>query len=151
MSEKDYRKAKITPETKAESARLLEIWKSSPVKLLQGTFGEEYKIGSQPAVGSFLNGNTPLSLKAARGFARGLKCPIANFSQRLDLLDRGVTDDATDITRLPTRAAAWPLSDELLRFLSKMPSDDLRKIENGLRGQLDMPLLPPQQSLANGK
>lgn len=57
----------------------------------------------------------------------------------------------TRVVANPFSRSAWPFSDELLRFLAKMPGDDLRKIENGLRGQLDMPLLAPKQSLANGE
>lgn len=77
------RKAKVTPETQAESARLKAIWETQKERPSQVVFGETYQIGSQSAVTSFLNGHTPLSLKAAKGFARGLGCPISAFSQRL--------------------------------------------------------------------
>lgn len=77
------RKAKVTPETQAESAKLKEIWESAKERPSQAIFGETYQVGSQSAVTSFLNGHTPLSLKAARGFAKGLGCNISDFSPRL--------------------------------------------------------------------
>jgi hypothetical protein len=49
----------------------------------QAAFGEAYDIGNQAAVGFFLNGQTALSLKAARGFALGLGVQIDAFSPRL--------------------------------------------------------------------
>lgn len=81
--DRKLRKAKVTPETKAEAARLKEIWFAQKERLSQVVFGETYQIGSQSAVTSFLNGHTPLSLKAAKGFAKGLGCPISAFSARL--------------------------------------------------------------------
>jgi hypothetical protein len=76
------RQAKVTPETRAESKRLEEIWKAEP-RPTQADFGEEFEIGNQSAVGQFLRGDTPLSLKAARGFAKGLGVRIEDFSPRL--------------------------------------------------------------------
>lgn len=81
--EKDQKKAKVTPETKAESERLKAIWLRTSDRLSQAEFGEKFDIGSQSAVTLFLNGRTPLSLKAARGFAKGLGCAISEFSERL--------------------------------------------------------------------
>ncbi len=49
----------------------------------QAVFGEVNDIGSQSAVGNFLNGLSALSLKAATGFAKGLGCDLADFSPRL--------------------------------------------------------------------
>ena len=82
-TEKDHKKAKVTPETLAESKRLKEIWLAVPGRPSQAEFGATFGIGSQSAVTLFLNGKTPLSLKAARGFAKGLGCHIADFSPRL--------------------------------------------------------------------
>lgn len=76
------RKAKVTPETQEEARRLKALWQSNPHPN-QAEFGELYEIGNQSAVGQFLRGETPLSLKAARGFAKGLGCEIAAFSARL--------------------------------------------------------------------
>ena len=75
--------AKVTEETRAESRRLRAIWDATENRPSQAVFGEMFDIGSQSAVGFFLNGQSPISLKAARGFARGLNCQIADFSQRL--------------------------------------------------------------------
>jgi len=85
MEENEKRKAKITPVHSGEAARLRHIWEETANKPSQAAFGEQYDIGTQPAVGFFLNGKTPLSLKAARGFATGLNCSIEDFSPRLAL------------------------------------------------------------------
>ena len=67
-----------------EAKRLKEIWASNADgRLGQAQFGEVYGIGGQSAVANFLNGRSPLSLKAALGFARGLKCRVQDFSPRL--------------------------------------------------------------------
>jgi len=81
------RKAKVTPETIAESKKLKEIWDAQEKRPSQTIFGETYQIGSQSAVTSFLNGKTPLSRKAAKGFAAGLGCKVSDFSQRLAALE----------------------------------------------------------------
>lgn len=82
MGKEDKRRAKVTPETKAEAVRLRKLWdeRSHPT---QAEFGDAYGIGNQSAVGQFLRGDTPLSLKAARGFAIGLQCNVEDFSPRL--------------------------------------------------------------------
>ena len=84
---KNTRKAKVTPETIAESEKLKELWGSKDNLPSQAVFGETYQVGSQSAVTSFLHGKTPLSLKAAKGFATGLGCRIADFSPRLAALE----------------------------------------------------------------
>lgn len=81
--EKKSRQAKVTPEHKKESERLKALWDVRAVDTTQGAFGAEYGIGGQGAVWQFLNGKTPLSIKAAEAFARGLKCDVAEFSPRL--------------------------------------------------------------------
>lgn len=65
-----------------EASRLFQIWHREK-RLSQGEFGAKFQIGKQAAVGQFLNGDTALSFKAARGFAEGLGCTIADFSPRL--------------------------------------------------------------------
>lgn len=76
------RKATITDEHRNEAKRLKAIWDRTPHPS-QAAFGDKYEIGSQSAVGNFLNGLSALSLKAATGFAKGLGCDIADFSPRL--------------------------------------------------------------------
>jgi phage repressor protein C with HTH and peptisase S24 domain len=68
------RKARILPEHLAEADRLRQLWTQRPTgaRLSQEEFGERYGIGNQSAVGQFLRGQTPLSIKAARGFVQGL-------------------------------------------------------------------------------
>lgn len=79
----EHRRAKVTDETVEESRRLKAIWDRTPNRPSQVVFGERYGIGSQAAVTLFLHGRTPLSLKAAKGFAAGLGCQIGDFSPRL--------------------------------------------------------------------
>jgi len=87
MDEKTFesRRAKVTNEHRAEAARLKQLWSDWKAvnRGSQAAFGHEFGIGSQAAVGFFLNGQTPLSLKAAQGFALGLGCRVAEFSPRL--------------------------------------------------------------------
>lgn len=79
----DHRRAKPTQETREEARRLKEIWTATPDKPSQAVFGERFNIGSQSAVALFLSGTTPLSKKAAKGFAVGLGCRVEDFSPRL--------------------------------------------------------------------
>lgn len=90
----DLRKAKVTSETLLESEKLLDLWEKADPRPSQVEFGEKFDIGSQSAVSGFLKGKTPISLKAARGFAKGLQCQISDFSERLAQAD----------------AAAWPFA-----------------------------------------
>lgn len=78
------RKATISDENREESRLLKALWESTGhAGLTQEAFGHKYEIGSQAAVGFFLNGKSALSMKAARGFAQGLRCKISDFSKRL--------------------------------------------------------------------
>jgi hypothetical protein len=89
MEQADNRRGKVTAENIEEARRLKEIFDSKRAELeqrgfgTQAAFGHEYDIGNQSAVGFFLNGQTALSLKAARGFAIGLGVKISEFSPRL--------------------------------------------------------------------
>ncbi len=93
MTNTTSRRGKITDENREESRRLKSIWDQTyPDRKLRGlhtqaAFGIEFDIGGQAAVGFFLNAQTALSLKAARGFAKGLGCQIADFSPRLAALE----------------------------------------------------------------
>jgi phage repressor protein C with HTH and peptisase S24 domain len=108
------RRAKVTPETEAESVRLRSIWDATPNKPSQAQFGERYNIGSQGAVALFLSGTTPLSKKAAKGFADGLGCRVADFSPRLaseiDSLtqtsDNNIEDDFAQVRRVDVSVSA---------------------------------------------
>lgn len=99
------RKAKVTEEHRQEAALLNQLWetRSHPS---QAVFGEQYEVGSQSAVGQFLRGDTPLSLKAAAGFASGLNCKISEFSPRLAAQAlayaelSGLSENKPDITEL---------------------------------------------------
>lgn len=73
----------LTDEHREESRKLKSLWVERKERVSQAEFGQTYDIGSQAAVGHFLNGKAAISLKAARGFAKGLGCEIADFSPRL--------------------------------------------------------------------
>lgn len=120
MAEKS-RRAIVTPETKAESVRLRELWESRSHPP-QAEFGEAYDIGNQSAVSQFLRGQAPLSLKAAKGFAAGLNCRIEDFSPRLaqeaasfagvvaeSTLAPDVAEVAAAINVLPKKQRDWVL------------------------------------------
>lgn len=72
----------------------------------QGAFGAEYGIGGQAAVGFFLAGRTALSLKAAKGFAKGLGCLVSDFSPRLAALESSWPFDLVDRDRYEALPAA---------------------------------------------
>lgn len=79
----------VTDENRDESRRLLSIWsRMKPTLAAKGygtqeSFGHQFGIGNQSAVGHFLNGRAAISPKAAAAFAAGLECKIADFSPRL--------------------------------------------------------------------
>lgn len=82
---------KVTDENRAEARRLRAIWDAAKARgavSSQEKFGADYGIGGQAAVWQFLSGKTPLSAKAAAGFAEGLGCKVADFSPRLASLLR---------------------------------------------------------------
>lgn len=101
------RKAKVTEEHLAEARALKAIWDSKPHET-QAVFGDVYEIGGQSAVGQFLRGEAPLSMKAAAGFSKGLGVPISSFSGRLAAEAEKLTAAATpSITQLKDHAS-WP-------------------------------------------
>lgn len=79
----EYKRGTITEENREESRKLRALWDTRANRMSQAEFGQVYEIGSQAAVGHFLNANAAISMKAAKGFARGLGCDIAAFSERL--------------------------------------------------------------------
>lgn len=72
----------MTEEHRAEARRLKAIWDVKK-PCTQAEFGEKFEIGNQSAVGQFIRGESPLSMKAALGFAKGLGVAISSFSERL--------------------------------------------------------------------
>lgn len=81
-SEAANKKAKITDENRAESARLKALWDARQAKPTQTTIGLTMGVG-QSAVANMLNGHMAITLTAARVFAKELECDIADFSPRL--------------------------------------------------------------------
>lgn len=114
-TEAPSRKAKITDEHREEAARLKAIYESvSPPS--QKEFGKDNGIGSQGAVGNYLNGHSALNLEAATAFALALGCKIRDFSRRLALEAQKVAeasglmseDDFAPVPRLTVSAGAGP-------------------------------------------
>lgn len=130
--QQQYRKAKVTDENREEARLLKALW-DVKIHETQEIFGERYEIGGQSAVGQFLRGEVPLSLKAARGFAKGLKCEIADFSPRLSRLasDIGLVAGApeTDLTRLQRDELQLV---QLFRGISVEQRDELLQAANNL-------------------
>lgn len=127
MEKKNHRKSKATPESIKEAEKLRELWEKRVPKISQAEFGSTYGIGTQPAVGFFLSGVNPLSMKAAKGFAAGLKCGIAEFSPRWAKV-------AAEISPYAPKSKTGPLS-----FL------DLNRVEAQLVG-LYRELSPEKQT-----
>lgn len=95
--EKRAKEALLTDENRAESVRLKALYEKSTHGLSQAAFGDSFGIGSQGTVWQCLNGKgMPISLKAAQGFAAGLKCQISDFSPRLAKLAEGIAHSVSE-------------------------------------------------------
>lgn len=79
----EYKRGVVSDLNREESRKLRALWDARNNRMTQAEFGQTYGIGSQAAVGHFLNGHAAISMKAAKGFALGLGCEIAAFSPRL--------------------------------------------------------------------
>ena len=122
------RKANVNKEHKEEAAQLSKIWRSTKHET-QAVFGEKYEVGTQSAVGQFLRGESPLSLKAARGFATGLGCRIADFSPRL----AKEAEQLSGLVNLPDGPAA-----ELVRRIETASPETVKLIELALLSETDL-------------
>lgn len=111
--------ALLTAENRDESAALKKLWtayKDSSESLTQEAFGQKFGIGNQGAVWQCLNAKgMPISLKAAQGFAEGLRCQIEDFSPRLAKLAKGIADsvgqpidDFVEVKRISAVVSAGP-------------------------------------------
>lgn len=131
----DNKRGTVTELNKEESRKLRAIWDGKRDKPSQAAFGETFGIGSQAAVGHFLNGHAAISLKAARGFAEGLNCDIADFSPRLAeeaaKLGKaaGAMSDQIDMTALGRMELQLVM---LFRGLSAEQRDELMQHANNL-------------------
>jgi hypothetical protein len=139
VEERGPKQGKVTEENVREASRLKAIWEETASRRAedgagtQAAFGEKYGIGSQGAVGFFLNGETALSLKAAVGFAVGMYCRVADFSPRL----------ADQLFHFDRRNV---LSMEVLDKMGEADATTIRRIENAIRSHLDMEALPPMSA-----
>lgn len=134
------RRAKVTPENREEARRLRNLWEKALERPSQQVFGEKFGIGNQSAVGQFLRGDTPLSLNAAMGFARGLSCDLADFSPRLAAIA------AKSAAFAPPESTEWPFTKELLVALKTADEDTRREAENLVRVRLRMQTLASSPS-----
>lgn len=114
MNAKKVERTPLTAEHIEESDRLKRLYTTTKHGLSQAEFGARYEIGSQGAVWQHLNRRTSLNLKAAKGFAAGLGCNVADFSPRLaaeiEALAKHSTDssdeDFADIRLLDVKVSA---------------------------------------------
>lgn len=131
----DNKRGTVTELNKEESRKLRAIWDGTRGKPSQAAFGEMFGIGSQAAVGHFLNGHAAISLKAARGFAEGLQCDISDFSPRLaqeaSKLGKaaGAMSDQIDMTALGRMEMQLVM---LFRGLTAEQRDELMQHANNL-------------------
>lgn len=132
----EYRRAKVTPENLEEARRLGQLWESRSHPP-QAEFGEAYDIGNQSAVSAFLRGKTPLSLKAARGFAAGLGCRIEDFSPRL-------AAEAAAISNMVTADALRPEVAEVALAIDALPPRHREWVLGIVRQTLEVAMLPPE-------
>lgn len=109
----DRKKAKITEEHRTESRALHAIWKARS-RISQEAFGAKYGLGTQGAIGHFLNGRSALHLKAAMAFAKELGCEVGDFSPRLakEISTIRVPDEDT-LLRESLSQAAMAFGDKL--------------------------------------
>ena len=115
----------------AESSALREIWERTPADTRgnQAEFGEANDVGNQSAVGQFQRGQTPISTKAAIGFATGLGCRIADFSPRL----AKEAEQLSGLVNLPDGPAA-----ELVRRIETASPETVKLIELALLSETDL-------------
>lgn len=77
------KKYELTPEQKADAARLKTLWDARAPKISQMQFALDNDLGTQGNVGHILNARSPLNLVTATKFAKGLGVSIRDFSPSL--------------------------------------------------------------------
>lgn len=116
-----------------EAKQLRTIWDASNLSLTQQAFGEKFGIGNQSAVGQFLQGRTPLSMKAAIGFASGLKVRLEDFSPRLANEAVRMTKALEELNEYTPSASTSALSPDTPRFMAETAGKpSLDALEAGL-------------------
>jgi SOS-response transcriptional repressor LexA len=76
------KKANVTAEDRADSARLKALWEATHPRPTQEALAQQMGKG-QSTVANMLNGHMAITLSAARVFAKVIGCDIAEFSLRL--------------------------------------------------------------------
>ena len=97
------KKDTLTPEQKADAARLKTLFEQQPLSQLK--FANLHELGTQGMLGHYLNGRSPLNLPAAVKFSKGLGVPIAAFSPTIaammtELAD-GLPQSSLNASRAP--------------------------------------------------
>lgn len=136
------KKPVVTHENLKEAKRLKALWERSDHGLTQAEFGAKWGIGKQATVSQFLNGVTPLSLRAALGFAQGLGCSISEFTPRLaagitglakaaDGSDPGETEVAMFRLATSQRVSSAPVLASLRGRISREDCEHMKLILRG--------------------
>lgn len=101
----EYKRGTVTEENREESRKLRALWDARTNRMSQAEFGQTFDVGSQAAVGHFLNAHAAISMKAAKGFARGLGCDISAFSERL----AKEASEIAEVSGTPNQTAVAPV------------------------------------------
>lgn len=83
---------------KEDAARLSALFAQHRGRLSVDEFSRRFEIG--PKIAQYLSGQTPLTMEAAVGFARGLGVELDSISPRLDAERRRPPTDSNEIVRL---------------------------------------------------
>lgn len=89
-----------------ESAKLKELFREHS-KLSQREFARRYNMGTAENLGHYLNGNTPLNIRAASTIAAGLGISVAEFSPRLAAQIASIKNE--NVTPVPAGMKKIPL------------------------------------------
>lgn len=139
------RKARVTDENHQEAEALKKLYFGEPHNgrpggLTQAAFGAEYGIGAQSVVWQYLNGAIPLNLRAAAGFARGLKVKLSDFSPRLAKEQAALAPASPPLakTALQSVLELTPIEQQLLGLYRELTPDqqnDLLQHANSLHSK----------------
>jgi hypothetical protein len=127
MDEGKPKKSRKTATSEVESAALRQLWDtakaSGKIEGTQAEFAVKFDIGKgQAAVSNCLNGQMELSIRAAKGFARGLGVEVREFSPRL--------------ARIIEASAPWPFEKVAVEEWEALDPDKKREIEERILGAL---------------
>ncbi len=152
----ESRKSKVTVTNEREATALKTLFEAhqqakleSGVRVTQASFGADNHIGSQGLVTQYLNAKIPLNLRVAVAFAKGLRCEVSAFSERLAAEQAQLSGKAKPAvkTGLETVLQLNPLEQQLLGLYRDLPPDqrdELLQAANRMHAKAH-----PGQSAAN--